>query len=141
MPKGDKTLVFTSWIVIEPAEDIPGMWVGHCLDFDVMSQGDTPHDVIESVTEAITMTVEDDLHNGLDPSERRAPDEFWDRLAHLLKHGKQVKLSEVTGERKVVFATQVTLVLERQPQDSAEDFSKFNVPPATAHVDLQASAA
>jgi hypothetical protein len=93
------------------------------------------------VTEAITMTVMDDLHNGLDPNERRAPAEFWDRLAHVLKYGNQVKLSEVTGERKIVLVTQVTLVLERLQQDSAGDFSKFNVPPATAHIDPVASAA
>lgn len=141
MPNVDKTLVFTSWVVVEPAEDIPGLWVGHCLDLDVISQGNDPHDAIESVTEAITMTVMDDLHHGLDPTGRRAPAEFWERLAHVLKHGHQVKLSEVTGERKIVLVTQVTLVLERLQQDSTEDFSKFNVPPATAHINSMASAA
>jgi predicted RNase H-like HicB family nuclease len=90
MLKVDKTLVFASWIVVEPAEDIPGVWVGHCLDFDVISQGDSPHDAIDSVNEAIAMTVVDDLHHGLDPNERRAPAEFWDRLVHILKHGDQV---------------------------------------------------
>lgn len=140
MLKVDKTLVFASWIVVEPAEDIPGVWVGHCLDFDVISQGDSPHDAIDSVNEAVAMTVVDDLHHGLDPSERRAPAEFWDRLAYVLRHGDQVKLSEVTADRKIVLATQVTLVLERLQQNSAE-FNQFNVPPATAHVDPQAHAA
>lgn len=142
MLKVDKTLVFTSWMVVEPAEDIPGIWVGHCLDFDVISQGDNPQKAIDSVTEAVAMTVVDDLQNGLDPNERRAPAEFWDRLAHVLKHGEQVKISELKGDSKFVLAAQVTLVLERKlRQNSAEDFSQFNVPPATAHVDQQLCAA
>jgi predicted RNase H-like HicB family nuclease len=142
MLKADKTLVFTSWMLVEPAEDIPGIWVGHCLDFDVVSQGDNPQDAIASVTEAVAMTVVDDLQNGLDPNERRAPAEFWDRLARVLKHGEQVKISEVKGDSKFVLATQVTLVLERKVrQNSAEDFSQFNVPPAMAHVDQQVCAA
>jgi hypothetical protein len=43
-------------------------------------------------------------------------------------------------DRKLVLATQVTLILERIQQDSAE-FNQFNVPPATAHVDPRACAA
>jgi len=142
MLKVDKTLVFASWIIVEPAEDIPGVWVAHCLEFDVISQGENPHHAIDSVTEAVAMTVVDDLHNGLDPNERRAPAEYWDRLAQVLKHGSQVSLSEVTGDANVVLATQVTLVFERRlQQNSAEAFSQFNVPPTTAHVNPQARAA
>jgi predicted RNase H-like HicB family nuclease len=141
MTKVGKTLVFTSWVVVEPAEDIPGVWVGHCLDFDVISQGNSPQNAIQSVTEAVAMTVIDDVQNGLDPGERRAPSEFWERLAQVLKHGERVKISELTGNRKVVVATELTLILERIRQDNAEDFSQFNVPPSTAHVDQQVCAA
>jgi hypothetical protein len=141
MLKDDKTLVFTSWVVVEPAEDIPGVWVSHCLDFDVIAQGDSPQSSIDSVTEAVAMTVVDDLQNGLVPGHRRAPAEFWDRLAHVLKHGNRVTISEVIGTPKVVLATQVTLVLERVQHDSADDFCQFNVPPATAYLDQQACAA
>jgi predicted RNase H-like HicB family nuclease len=138
MLKADKRLVFASWIVVEPAEDIPGLWVSHCLDFDVISQGETPQDAIDAVTEAVAMTVVDDLHSDLDPSERRAPAEFWDRLVHILKHGDQVKLSEFKG--KAFLATQVTLVLERLAATTAADFSQFNVPAAMAHVDFSRAA-
>lgn len=137
MLKIDKTLVFASWIFVEPAEDIPGLWVAHCLDFDVISQGDNPAHAIESVTEAVAMTLLDDLHHDLDPNERRAPAEFWDQLAHVLKHGNQVKISEVVDKvGKAKIATQVTLVVERLVRPSnGPDFSQFHVPPATIHVD------
>jgi predicted RNase H-like HicB family nuclease len=135
MTKVGKTLVFTSWVMVEPAEDIPGVWVGHCLDFDVISQGDSLQNAIDSVTEAVAMTVIDDVQNGLDPGERRAPSEFWERLAQILKHGERVKISDLSGNRKVVVATELTLILERIRPDSAGDFSQFNVPPVTAHID------
>lgn len=134
MLKVDKTLVFASWVFVEPAEDIPGLWVAHCLDFDVISQGESPKSAVDSVTEAVAMTVVDDLENGLDPNDRRAPAEFWDQLAHVLRHGNQVKLTEVGGMGKAKIATQVTLVLERMVHDGT-NFQQFNVPPATAHVD------
>ena len=86
----DKMLVFTSWMVVEPAEDMPGVWVAHCLDFDVISQGDSLQLAIDSVTEAVAMTVVDDLQNGLEPNDRRAPAEYWEHLARVLKHGTQV---------------------------------------------------
>src|SRR5882724_1867271 len=92
MQKDDKTLVFSSWVIVEPAEDLPGVWVAHWLELDVISQADSPQNAIESITEAVAMTVVDDLKNGFDSDQRRAPAEFWDRLARILKHGDEVRL-------------------------------------------------
>jgi predicted RNase H-like HicB family nuclease len=142
MQKDDKTLVFSSWVIVEPAEDLPGVWVAHWLELDVISQADSPQNAIESITEAVAMTVVDDLKNGFDSDQRRAPAEFWDRLAHILKYGDEVRLSEVKEDSKFVLAAQVTLVLERKaPQDSIEPFSQFNLAPEMARADQQACAA
>jgi predicted RNase H-like HicB family nuclease len=142
MQKDDKTLVFASWVIVEPAEDIPGVWVAHWLELDVISQSDSPQDAIASITEAVAMTVVDDLKNGIDSDERRAPPEFWARLAHVIKHGSEVKISEVKGDSKFVLAAQVTLILERQaPHDSVEPFSQFNLAPEMARADQQSCAA
>jgi hypothetical protein len=92
------------------------------------------------LSEAVAMTVVDDLQNSLDPNDRRAPAEFWDRLAHVLKHGSPVRISDVTPGGKLVLATQMTLVLERA-QQSADDFSQFNVPPAMGHIEPQRACA
>lgn len=140
MEKIDKTLVFTGSIVVAPAEDISGVWVGHCLDFDVISQGNDPHEAIEAVIEAVAMTVMDDLQAGLDPCERRAPDEYWVRLAKVLRHGEQVRLSDVRGDRKLVIATQATFVFERKLKQNNNDFSQFNLPPETARINQQVAA-
>ncbi|MEO9157025.1 MAG: hypothetical protein ABI591_15540 [Kofleriaceae bacterium] len=132
MLKVDKTLVFTSWVVVEPAEDIEGLWVSHALEFDVIAQGNSPTEAIEAVREASVMMIVDDLSNELDPHDRRAPAEYFDRLAKVLKHGSQVKISEVST--RVILATQVTWVMERMIHANHE-FTQFDVPPTTAHVE------
>ncbi|HET7502088.1 MAG TPA: hypothetical protein VFK02_13820 [Kofleriaceae bacterium] len=140
MEKCDKTLVLTGSIVVAPAEDIAGLWVGHCLDFDVISQGSGPHEAIEAVIEAVAMTVLDDLHAGLDPCDRRAPDEYWGRLANVLKHGEQVRLADVKSDCKLVIATQATFVFERKLKQNDDGFSQFNLPPETARINHQVAA-
>jgi hypothetical protein len=140
MEKFDKTLVLTGSIVVAPAEDISGVWVGHCLDFDVISQGSDPHEAIEAVIEAVAVTVLDDLQAGLDPCDRRAPEEYWVDLAKVLKHGEQVRLSDVKGDCKLVIATQATFVFERKLKQNNDGFSQFNLPPETARINPQMAA-
>ncbi|HEX3479295.1 MAG TPA: hypothetical protein VHT91_29930 [Kofleriaceae bacterium] len=138
MEKFDKTLVLTGSIVVAPAEDIAGVWVGHCLDFDIISQGDNPNEAIEAVIEAVAMAILDDLQAGLDPCDRpRAPDEDWVRLAKVLKHGQQVKLSDVKADHKMVLATLARFVFEPRAKHDHDGFDQFNVPPETAHVNHQ----
>lgn len=141
MVKSDRTLVFASWVVVEPAEEIPGVWVAHCLDFDVISQGNNPKLAIEAVNEAVAMTVVNDLCEGLDPEDRRAPDEYWEQLAHVLKNGKLVKLDEVKEMKgvRVILATQMTYVVERERKGAPHRVDPFVVPQSTAHVELHAA--
>jgi predicted RNase H-like HicB family nuclease len=109
-------LVITGWVLAEPAQDIPGTWVAHFLDFDVISYGDSPKDAFDSVAEAVAMAVTDDLNEARDPSARpRAPENYWDRLLHVLKHGEEVKISEV--KRPSILACQITLAFERISRD------------------------
>ncbi len=119
MEKLDKPLVLTSSIVVAPAEDIAGVWVGHCLDLDVISQGNSATEAFEAVIEAVAMAVTDDLDADLNPLDRpRAPDEDWALLVGTLKHGHKVKLSDVGADsRNVVLAMQATFVFERVKRD------------------------
>jgi predicted RNase H-like HicB family nuclease len=80
-----KTFQGNVWILIEPAPDLPGTWVAHCLDFDVITQGSSLHHAFEMAQEAIEMTVLGDLAAGRDPRERRAPDEYWKRLWRIVE--------------------------------------------------------
>ncbi len=63
-----------------PAEDLPGIWVAHCLDIDVFSQGRSLGEAMAMIREALELTVADDLAHGRDPLGRRAPKEDWDAL-------------------------------------------------------------
>jgi hypothetical protein len=58
------------WYVIERAVDVPGEWVGHCLDFDVVTQGRDAKHAFEMLQESVGMVVVDDLESGRDPRAR-----------------------------------------------------------------------
>src|SRR4051812_46180281 len=104
-------LVITGWVLVEQAQDIPGTWVAHFLDFDVISHGESPKDALDCVAEAVVMAVTDDLNDARDPSMRpRAPEQYWDRLVRVLKHGEEVKISEV--KHPSILACQITLAFE-----------------------------
>jgi predicted RNase H-like HicB family nuclease len=83
------------WLVLKPAEDLPGQWVGHCLDLDVVTQGKSLQHAVGMLLEAVTLTLIDDLEQGLDYATRRAPQPFWDDLQRIIRAGKQVPLSEM----------------------------------------------
>ncbi len=68
------------WFYIERAEDIPGEWVSHCLDFDVVMQGRSLQEAFETLIKSMRMIVIDDIKAGRDPHERRAPKSEWDRF-------------------------------------------------------------
>jgi len=77
----------TVWILVYPAPDVAEQWVAHCLDFDVVTQGNSLEHALFMGREAVDVVVKSDLEAGHDPFERnQAPDEDWDRLFHLLKH-------------------------------------------------------
>lgn len=67
-------------IVIRPAADLPGKWIAHCLDVDVVTYGDSLTHAISMAKEAVEMVFVDDLGAGHEPLERRAPKEFWDEM-------------------------------------------------------------
>lgn len=79
------------WAIIQPADDIPGVWVGHCLDLDVVTQGDSPEHALRMVHEASAMTLSDDLARGAEPTARRAPHEYWRLLSKILHQGQRVQ--------------------------------------------------
>ena len=72
------------WIVLREAPDVPGTWIGHCLELDVVSQGDSPAHALSMTIEAIGIVLEGDAESGLDPRRRRAPEEDWEEFGALL---------------------------------------------------------
>lgn len=64
------------WFVIIPAPDIPGVLISHCLNYDVMSQGDSIKDAVDMLKEAVDIALTSDggLHT---LEEYLAPKECW----------------------------------------------------------------
>ena len=90
----EKPIIVEEWATLTylvfPSGDIPGVWVGHCLEVDVVSQGTEetgPEGAFQSTLEATAITIELDRREGRDPFERQAPDEEWppSRLAEWKK--------------------------------------------------------
>ena len=111
--------------MVEPSKDIPGVRVSHCLNFDVMSQGETPQHAFEAGCEAVEMILVDDLSEHLDPLERGpAPREDWERLDKIISAGTTVKLPDVSRDSKVFLAKQVTF---------ETTVTTMTVPPTKSH--------
>lgn len=93
-------------VLVSRAPDLPGQWIAHCLDLDLVTQGTSIEDALRMAKEMIHLTVEDDVERGLDPFERpMAPDEDWDRMLRVLRRGRSASTltpSERTRLRVVV---------------------------------------
>jgi hypothetical protein len=90
--------VFQYWVKLAPAPDIAGEWVAHCLDFDVVTQGRSLPHAMMMAREAVMTVVLDDLEHGHDPTDRRAPKEFWTEMYQTLQRSKPVELRKVTDD-------------------------------------------
>lgn len=88
------------WVLVTRSDDEPGIWSAHCLDLDLVTQGETIEGAFVAARAAILMAVCDDLSDGLDPFDARsdAPEECWERLWRVLRHA--VPLESVPAERR-----------------------------------------
>lgn len=99
------------WTIIQPADEIPGVWTAHCLELDVVTQGDSPEHALEMAQEAACMVLFDDLVRGEEPTARRAPDEEWERLTRILHEGKRVRMDQVPEELEAVAETATSVMI------------------------------
>lgn len=94
---------YNVWVVFSPSKGLPGQWVGHCLEFDVFSQGDSLQHAMNMIGEATSMVVLHDLQHGRDPVLRRAPEKYFEQLSRMQTNGERVPLDlafeDKTGKR------------------------------------------
>ena len=102
---------YNFWFVFQRAEDVPGEWVGHCLELDVVSQGTSLKHAMAMLSEACFMTVCDDLLSARDPLDRRAPDEYWKALYDIVNHGTVVSFSALDETKVHSTACQVQITM------------------------------
>lgn len=81
-------LSLTMWLLMYPAPDVPGEWVAHWLDNDVMTQGTGPAHAWQMALEAQGMFMTHYLAAGRMPPMRSAPDADWRRLRDVLAGGR-----------------------------------------------------
>lgn len=104
---------FSGWAYITRAEDIPGCWISHCVDFNIMSVGDSPQHALDMVREAVGLALADDLNHGRDPHARKADSEDWAPLMRLFEKHTRVAIAEMDslGPTFKEFAAPLTVVL------------------------------
>lgn len=108
--------------LIHRSENAPHIWVAHCLELGLVSQGDTPAQARDAIEEAVQMIVVDDLNEGLDPLDRQPSEEKYQRMAKdLFERGRSVDLSKNgVAEREQVSRFLVFLSLSFQRVESIE---------------------
>ncbi len=90
MPKTPLDRRFHFWVAVREAEDLPGSWVAHCLDVDVVSAGTSPKHALAMVLEAVGLVVIDDLVHGREPTQRTAPAADWSEFHRIMQTAKPV---------------------------------------------------
>jgi hypothetical protein len=83
------------WVVVSPAEDVPGEWLAHCLDLDVMSQGRSLPHALDMMVEAVGLVLDEDCKAGLNPFDRMAPQEHWAEWAEHMRHSELTTQDEI----------------------------------------------
>ena len=105
-------------ILVTRAEDLPGVWVSHCLNLDIVSQGDSIHEALDAIVEAVLMVLNDDESEGLDPFDRdRAPDECWQQMGRIMRDGIPMQSIQ---DKDTVCALVTQMRFWRIPKNSVE---------------------
>ena len=92
-------------VLIRPAPDVPGQWVAHCLNWDVVTQGSSPEHAARMVGEAVLLTIDSDLEDGFDPGKRPvAPPELWQLFQHTQRTGTRIAHGDIDTVRHRVIA-------------------------------------
>ena len=102
---------YNFWFVFQRTEDVPGQWVGHCLELDVVSQGNSLQHTMSMLNEACIIVLGDDLGSGKDPLDRRAPESFWNELYTIIREGEKRDFSTLEENKVRTVASQVEIKL------------------------------
>lgn len=87
---------YNFWVVVRPSKELEGQWIAHCLELDIVTQGNSIRHVFEMIEEAVSMAVIDDLADQIEPHSRNsAPKEYWDELWENIKRGESIELVEL----------------------------------------------
>ena len=74
------TLEFPFRVVIYPAPDLKGQWIAHCLETDIVTQGESTQHALAMMADALETVGAYQIERGMLPVPhlRPAPQEVWD---------------------------------------------------------------
>jgi hypothetical protein len=85
-----RMLEFKILIYQESENNRPPVYVAHCLNYDLVAEGDTVSDVLNSLQRIIIMQIDVSLDNGIEPFSDfdPAPPELWAQYRTLIREDK-----------------------------------------------------
>jgi len=120
-------------VLVTPSSSIPGQWVAHCLNLNIVTQGDSIQHAIMMSREAVAQVVADDLLHGLDPLEREPADpECWAMVADIHHQGLALTAVEDPGRIRAALASlRVVVPTEALPDHARpQEIEVEMLPPA-----------
>lgn len=112
------------------SDELPGQWVAHCLDVDVVTYGNSLRHALEMLREAVDLVVVEDLSTGLEPLERSAPREEWEAMIRCV-NGAETRaypLSELLEREETVRFAVVPVVVAYHRVDHREHMHQLGTP-------------
>jgi len=103
---------YNLWVTVERATDVRGQWVAHVLDFDAVTQGNTIEHALRMAGEAAAMIAVEDLGTHRDPTDRRAPEEDWERMFAILRTAELISVAEIATREAELACVVCTFELE-----------------------------
>ena len=105
-------------VLVTPAASVPGQWVAHCLNLDVVTQGESIQHAFMMAREAVEQVVADDLAAGLDPLDRpSASEECWTLVEAIMRGGRPLStIDDPRAVRAAVAFLQVSVPRDALPE-------------------------
>jgi hypothetical protein len=108
--------VHNLWFIVRPSDDIPGDWEAHCLEFDLVAQGQTLGEALELVVESCAIHVRESLRSSCDPYATRAPDECWSFRDSVISNGEKLSPEQfhsvLQGRQELVLIIELPVVVD-----------------------------
>lgn len=136
-----KSFELCTVIFVDP--DGGDQWIAHCLDLDLVTQGNSPSHAIDMIREASLMIISDDIEHGDDPFARRSTDEAeWARFAMIMdasnlsaRDVSPPELSGGTNDRGVIYGLIFGIEFVEKAEELPRIFDKKRRETAARSVD------
>jgi hypothetical protein len=112
--------VYDLWFALFPSLDAPDRWVAHCLQIDVMGEGNSPTGALDSLATSCAGVIRVETATKKNPFLLRAPAPCWNAIWQVAcsPHAKPASLE--TEERKAVLVGQMSLVVDSNERGSPD---------------------